>query len=162
MNQPQTQGQNIFLGWLRQLVVRACCIFTAITFALLCFQWILEQSLSKSINVSVFIMLLPLSFCIAGAYMIRCSDSIPTGGKVLLHPLLCLGGIYMTYLPYQIANHFLASTVLIHLLFFAIVYGLVTATVCIFSSITRRSKAKKDAPAYVSQFNLDKKNGKDR
>lgn len=107
-------------------------------------------------------MLLPLSLCISGAYMIRHATGIPSVGKVLLHPLLCLGGIYLTYLPYQMANDFLASTVLIHLLFFAVVYGVVTALVCIFSSVISRKKEKKTTPAYISQFNLDKKNGKDK
>ncbi len=162
MNQPKGQENGSLLGSLRQLAVRACCIFTAATCALLLFQWILEQNLTKSINASVFLMLLPFSFCISGAHMIRRTDSISIGGKVLLHPLLCLGGIYLTYLPYQLANDFLASTILIHLLFFAVIYGIVTALVCIFSSIIHRKKEKKTAPAYVSQFNLDKKNGKDK
>ena len=162
MNQSPNQSQRSILDICQRLAVRACCIFTAATFVLLCIQWLIEQSLSKSINAAVFMMLLPLSFCISGAYMIRRSTGIPTAGKVFLHPLLCLGGIYLTYLPYRIANHFSAVTVLIHLLFFALVYGIATALSCIFSSVFQRKKENKTSPTYVSQFHIDKKNGKDQ
>ncbi|MBQ9779917.1 MAG: hypothetical protein IJW00_03115 [Clostridia bacterium] len=145
------------LTLLRKLTVTACCVFTALTMLLLLIQWLIEQNLDKSINAKVFLMLLPLSLCIAGADMIRKTDKLPTGSKIILHPLLCLGGIFLAYLPYMIANDFSASTVLVHMVFFAAVYGVVTATVCLITMAMGKKKEKKEPIPYKSQFNLDKK-----
>lgn len=142
---------------LRRLAVNACCVFTALTMLLLFVQWLIEMNLSKSINAKVFLMLLPLSLCIAGAHMIRKTDKLPTGGKVILHPLLCLAGIFLAYLPYMTANHFPAGTVMVHLVFFAAIYGIVTTAICL-TALAMNKKKEKDAPApYQSQFNIDKK-----
>ena len=111
--------------------------------------------------LKVFLLLLPLSFCIAGAHMIRKSDNIPAGGKIVLHPLLCLGGIFLAYLPYMTANDFSAGTVLVHIVFFAVIYGIVTAAVCLTSLALNRKKMKEQPVPYKSQFNLDKTKGKD-
>lgn len=147
---------------IRKLAVDASCVFTVLTMLLLLVQWLIEQNLDKSINAAVFLMLLPLALAIAGADMIRRSDRLPTGAKVILHPLLCLGGVYLAYLPYQLANQFRAASVLVHLVFFALIYGVITAAVCIVSLATRRRKDDKESAPYVSQFNHDKKNGKDK
>lgn len=141
---------------LRKLAVAACCVFTALTMLLLFVQWLIETNLNKSINAKVFLMLLPLSLCIAGAHMIRKTDKIPAGGKVILHPLLCMGGIFLTYLPYMTANDFPAGTVLVHMVFFAAIYGVITAAVCLVSMATVKKKEKAEAVPYQSQFKRDK------
>lgn len=144
------------LTLLRKLVVSACCVFTALTLLLLFVQWLIEMNLEKSINAKVFLMLLPLSLCIAGADMIRKTDKLPAGGKVVLHPLLCMSGIFLTYLPYMTANDFPAGTVLVHMVFFAAIYGVVTAAVCLISMATGKKKAKAEEEPYQSQFKRDK------
>lgn len=162
MNQSGNQNNSSARSIIRTLVVSACCIFTALTLFLLLMQWLIEQNLNKSIAANVFLMLLPLSLAIAGADMIRRSDRIPTGGKCILHPLLCLSGIFLTYLPYMTANKFPGGTVLVHMVFFAVIYGVITAAVCLISLAGKRHADQKEPEAYVSQFNLDKKNGKDK
>lgn len=156
MNQSPNTTSSV-LSVLRRLVIGACCVFTALTMLLLFIQWLIEMNLEKSINANVFLMLLPLSLCIAGADMIRKTDKLPAGGKVVLHPLLCMGGIFLAYLPYMTANRFPAGTVLVHLVFFAAIYGVITAVVCIISMTTSRRKEKVEGKPYQSQFKLDKK-----
>jgi len=146
---------------IKRLVMDACCIFTVLTLLLLLIQWLIEQNLEKSINAGLFLMLLPLSLCISGARMIRTSEQIPTVGKVILHPLLCLGGIFLVYIPYMNANHFPAGTALLHMLVFAIVYSVITAVVCIISMATHRRSKDKDDETYLAQFNTAKNNRKD-
>ncbi len=155
MNQFPTTSPALTL--LRKLAVGACCVFTALTLLLLLVQWIIEMNLEKSINAKVFLMLLPLSLCIAGADMIRKTDKLPAGGKIILHPLLCMGGIFLAYLPYMTANSFPAGTVLVHLVFFAVIYGIVTAAVCLTAMAMGKKKEKEAPTPYKSQFNLDKK-----
>ncbi len=142
---------------LRKLAVGACCVFTALTMLLLFIQWLIEMNLDKSINAKVFLMLLPLSLCIAGADMIRRTDKLPAGGKVILHPLLCIGGIFLAYLPYMTANSFPAGTVMVHLVFFVAIYGIFTAAVCLTTLAMGKKREKKSPAPYQSQFNLDKK-----
>ena len=156
MNQSPKNASPV-LTVLHKLAVGASCVFTALTMLLLFIQWLIEMNLDKSINAKVFLMLLPLSFCIAGADMIRKTDKLPAGGKVILHPLLCMGGIFLAYLPYMTANHFPAGTVLVHLVFFAAIYGIITAAVCLISMASNRKKEKAEATPYKSQFNLEKK-----
>lgn len=162
MNQAPKQGQSTPLTTLHKLVVGACCVFTALTMLLLLVQWIIEQSLAKSINAKVFLMLLPLSLAIAGADMIRKTDKLHTGVKVILHPLLCLGGIFLAYLPYMTANDFPAGSVLVHMVFFAAIYGVMTAAVCLVSMAIGRKKEKAREVPYKSQFNLDKSKGRNK
>ncbi len=150
------QSPSPMLDHIKKLCINTSCVFTVLTLFLLFIQWLLEENLDKSINAAVFLMILPLSLCIAGAGMLRKSERIPTGGKVILHPLLCIGGIFLAYLPYMTANKFSGSTVLVHLVFFAAVYGIVTAVVCVLSMIFGKEKQKTvDAP-YKSQFKKDK------
>ena len=156
MNQ-SPKNAPVALDVLRKLAVSASCVFTALTLILLFVQWLIEMNLEKSINAKVFLMLLPLSLCIAGADMIRTTDKLPSGGKLVLHPLLCMSGIFLVYLPYMTANDFPAGTVLVHMVFFAAIYGVVTAVVCLISMIKKRKKEKKQEKPYQSQFNIDKK-----
>ena len=136
---------------IKALVSRACCIFTGVTIFLLIFQWIIEKSLEKSLAAELFLILLPLSLCVSGAGMVRNASNISSVTKVILHPLLCLGGLFLVYLPYMISNHFPPATALVHLLVFTIAYGVVTAILCLVSSSRGKSSQKEDAP-YVSQF----------
>ncbi len=151
MNESPTQMNVRKTDTVKALVVRACCIFTGITSFLLLFQWIMEKALQKSLAAEVFLMLIPLSLCLAGAGMIRKAPSLSPIAKIVLHPLLSLGGLLLVYLPYMISNHFSPATALVHLLVFTLGYGIVTAVVCLVSSLQKKSAQKAAAP-YVSQF----------
>lgn len=161
MNHPIPAEASAF-SLLKRLVVRACCVFTAMTLSLLLVQWIMETGLKKSINATVFLMLLPLSLAIAAAGMIRTNEKLSGGVKIFLHPLLCLTGIFLTYLPYMTANKFPGSTVMVHLVFFALIYGVVTAAVCLISSFLKGRKPKEAPAPYVPQFNRNNENRKDK
>jgi len=99
---------------------------------------------------------------IAAAGMIRGSEKLSVGSKIFWHPLLCLSGIFLTYLPYMTANKFPGGTVMVHLVFFAFIYGIVTAVVCFIASLMKDKKPGKIPAPYVSQFRRDNENRKDK
>ncbi|MBE6585383.1 MAG: hypothetical protein E7645_02525 [Ruminococcaceae bacterium] len=161
MNQVTPTESSVMI-LVKKMAVRTCCVFTAVTLILLMIQWIMEAGLQKSINVTVFLMLLPLSLTIAAAGMIRGSEKLSVGSKIFWHPLLCLSGIFLTYLPYMTANKFPGGTVMVHLVFFAFIYGIVTAVVCFIASLMKDKKPGKIPAPYVSQFRRDNENRKDK
>ncbi len=137
---------------IKALVVRACCIFTGVTSFLLVFQWIMENTLQKSLAAEVFLMLIPLSLCLSGAGMIRKASGCSPITKIVLHPLLSLGGLLLVYLPYMISNHFPPATALVHILVFTVCYAIVTAIICLVSAATHKKSHRAESKPYVSQF----------
>lgn len=152
MNDISTPNKPRTADVIKSLVVRACCIFTGVTSFLLVFQWIMEKALQKSLAAEVFLMLIPLSLCLSGAGMIRKAATVSPITKIILHPLLSLGGLLIVYLPYMISNHFPPATALVHILVFTICYGMVTAIICLISGIAHKKSSRASSAPYVSQF----------
>lgn len=152
MKQSPTPQKPRTADVVKALVTRACCIFTGIAAFLLVFQWLMEQALEKSIAAELFLMLLPLSLCISGAGLIRKTPRLAAVTKVVLHPLLCLGGLLLVYIPYMISNHFPAVTAMVHLSVFTVCYGIVTAVLCLVSSAKQKKTEKETPKPYESQF----------
>ena len=127
------------------VVKNACCIFTLCSVLLILINWAIAGTLDEAtIFVDAFFMLYPLSLGLSAAHTLRQSQ-LPTWVKGVGHPLLCMGGIVLAYLPYQNRNSFPASTVMVHLLAFAVAYGLVMAVVYIVSLLIHGKKSKKPA-----------------
>ena len=152
MNDVSTPKKPRTADVIRAVVVRACCIFTGVTSFLLVFQWIMENALQKSLAAEVFLMLIPLSLCLSGAGIIRKASSVSPITKIILHPLLSLGGLLIVYLPYMISNHFPPATALVHILVFVVCYGIVTAIICLVSGMAHKKSARAKSTSYVSQF----------
>ena len=154
--QPVVAPTPLALLW--QVVRNACCVFTLCSVVLILIQWAIAGSIDDAvIAVDAFLLLYPLSLGIAGAHTIRLSAKVPMWAKYICHPLLCLGGVIVAYLPYKIRNAFPASTVMVHLLAFAVVYGVVMAVLYILSLIKRGSKGQKRAEETTYQPVFGKK-----
>ena len=98
-----------------------------------------------------FFLLLPFSFLLAAAALIRRNDKLSTGARVLLHPLFTLGGFYLCfYLPYQIQTKPSPAQALLILLAVLILY-IIVMTVYLLLTRHRRQKAV-DATPYTRQF----------
>lgn len=154
-----TSAAPTFMGATLKIIKNACCVFSGCALALILLHWMMSGTLDNAlIAADVFLLLYPLSLCIAVAHGVRKSERIPLGGKCVLHPILCLGGVFLVYLPYMIRNQFRAGTVMVHLFAFAVAYGLVMAGIYLASLIANRkggrgSRAKAAADsAYTPVF----------
>ena len=143
--QSPTQNTPSILARIWGVVKNACCIFTLCSVLLILINWAMAGTLDEAtIFVDAFFMLYPLSLGLAAAHTLRQSQ-LSAWVKGVGHPVLCMGGIIIAYLPYQIRNSFPASTVMVHLLAFAVVYGLVMAGVYVTSLLIHGKKGKKTA-----------------
>ncbi len=128
-----------------RIVRNACCIFAGCSFALILIQWAISGSIDDAIiAVDAFLLLYPLSLGISAANLVRRSETLPVWGKCILHPVLCLGGIFLAYLPYMTRNQFPAGTVGVHLFAFAVAYGVGTAVACLISIVLRSRRGRSD------------------
>lgn len=122
-----------------RIIKNACCIFTGCSVLLVLVNWAISGSLDDTlIFADGFLMLYPFSLAVAAAHLVRKSDKMGVGAKCILHPLLCLLGIFLVYLPYMVRNAFPVASVMVHLFAFAVAYGLVTAVACVISLAFRK------------------------
>ena len=136
----------------RALWQGTCIRYTLLCLCLLLISAILADSLTVTyVDTVRFFLLLPFALCLTLATHVRRSDKLSGGVKGVLHPLLSLGGFYLTcYLPYQISTKPSGSQVLMILLLAAALYALGMG---IFTLVTRKFRQKKlDDTPYVSQF----------
>ncbi len=138
------------LGIATLLLRRSCMLYTAITVVVLLIHLIFGDA-SRMIGASNFLLFLPFSLCVALAGLVRTADKLPTWGKVLLHPLLVLGGFYLCiYLPTQIKRQPSAAMTLALLVGAAAIYGIIMLVIFL---CTRHKRQKKvDNTPYESQF----------
>ena len=127
-----------------QVIRNACCIFTLGSLVLILINWAMAGSLDDAIIfVDAFFLLYVFSLGVAAAHTLRMSKNVPMWVKCICHPILCLGGMIVAYLPYMIRSHFPAGTVMVHLLAFLVAYGIAMAVVYLTTLIGR---GKKDKP----------------
>ncbi len=142
-----------------RIIKNACCIFTGCSVLLVLANWAISGSLDDTlIFADGFLMLYPFSLGVAAAHLVRKSDSVALWTKCVLHPLLCLTGIFLAYLPYMARNAFPAASVMVHLFAFAVAYGVVTACACVLSLAFRKGgkftekKQKEKGETYTPVF----------
>ena len=139
------------------VVKNSCCVFTLCSMILILINWMMGGEMAgKSIYVNAFLLLYPFSLCVATARYIRLSKSVLVWVKCVLHPLLCLGGILMAYLPYMTRNGFSAGQVLVHWVAFIAVYGITMLLVALLSKSLGgkigKNKEGKKQETYVPLF----------
>lgn len=157
MNKRPPKAQNIqtepttlpLADCLRSLWRGTCAWFTVLCTVLLLISLALSDSLI--IEPSRFLLLLPFSFLLAAAALVRRAKRLPVAARCILHPILALGGFYLCcYLPYQINAKPSGSQIFLVLLLVAILYGVGMG---IYLGVTYALNRKKDDSAdYVSQF----------
>lgn len=151
MNKTTPREANPVLTVILSLMQATCCYFTVFAVLLILIQWAMAGTLEDTvIAVDAFFMLLPLSLAFSAARKIRRSAGLSKGIKAVLHPVLCMGGIFLAYLPYLTQNNFPASSVLVHMVVFLVAYGLVTAGIYVISLATRRHR--EDKEVYENKF----------
>lgn len=149
MRKPATQPTSTSaLQTVMRIFQNACCIFAGCSLALILIQWAISGSIDDAIiAVESFLLLYPLSLGISAANIARRSQGLSRAAKCILHPVLCLGGIFLAYLPYMTKNAFPAGTVMVHLFAFAVAYGIGTTAACLISMALkgREGKAPRNA-----------------
>ena len=131
-------------SWISRALTTSCCIFTVASLCVLLVNWIIEGNIDKIVlKIDTFLLLYPTALGIGLARAIRQTPSLKTGLKLVLHPALCLGGILLAYIPYANHNNFVPTQILVHLLVFALAYGIAVAVVCIVSTVGGQRKGKK-------------------
>ncbi len=158
MNNRPADAQNNSVSssaprWLRDLWLGACARYTVLALLMLLLNAILHDSLTETyVDTLRFFLLLPFSAMLTVAALVRRSERLSGRVRLLLHPLVTLGGFYLClYLPYQIETKPSGQQVLLIVLLAIILYALVMG---IYLLCTRRSRQKSiDNTPYVSQFN---------
>lgn len=127
------------------VIKNACCIFALCSALLILINWIIAGSLDEAtIFVDAFFMLYIFSLGVSVAHTIRQNPQLALWVKCVCHPLLCLGGIFLAYLPYMTRNNFPVGSVMVHLLAFAVAYGLAMVGVYLVSLVCK-GKCKKNS-----------------
>ncbi len=136
---------------LSSLLRCTCMWYTAISVFVLLVNVLLSGNERAYVDPLSFLLFLPFALAMAAAGMVRRADGLTTTARVILHPLLVLGGFYLCiYLPYQIEKKPTAGQMLAIFVLAAVLYG---AVVTVLFLIRRRirQKAIDDTP-YTSQF----------
>ncbi len=132
------------------LLRRTCMLYTAISLSVFLIQLILFGN-QQGVRALSFLLFLPFAACIALAGLLRTADKLPMWGKLLLHPLLTLGGFYLcVYLPARIHWQPTPSMTLVIPILSTVVYG---TSVTVILLVSRRKRQKTvDTTPYESQF----------
>lgn len=136
----------------KQFLTGTCVRYTVIALLMLAINALIQNDVEGTmVDTLRFFLCLPLAACLTLAAWVRRTDSLPTGGRVVLHPILVLGGFYLCfYLPYQIQTKPSPAQVLFVLLFVLVLYGIAAGIYAIVAGQSRKRKQEK-AP-YQSQF----------
>ncbi len=154
--------KSVIMSTIGHLVKNACCVFTLCSVLLVLINWLMGGEMEgKTIYVDAFLLLLPFSLCVATASFVRLREGLSVGVKFVVHPLLCMGGLLLVYLPYMNRNGFSGGQVLVHWMAFAAAYGLLMLLVCLLSGAFKGKKAKsgKRDETYVSMFGHSDQDG---
>ena len=145
-----------------QVTRNACCVFTLGSIVLILVNWAMAGSLDDAIIfVDAFFLLYVFSLGVAAAHTLRVSKNVPMWVKCICHPLLCLGGMVVAYLPYMIRSHFSAGTVMVHLLAFLVAYGIAMVVVYLTTLVGRGKKDKSSQDKTETYEPLFSKKGDD-
>ncbi len=141
------------VSYVRRLVSGTCVRYTAISTMAILINLILGDTEGAYIDPLRFLLFLPFALCLALATAVRKTEKMPTAGKLVLHPVLSLGGFYLClYLPFQIRTSPTGTQILLLLLLSALVYGLLMVIIAL---CTRRARRRQiEEKPYVSQFGI--------
>lgn len=144
------------IAWIKTLLSGICVRFTVLCILILLISLLTSDSLENTVvDTARFFLLLPLSLCLTLATLVRRSR-LGKVAKVLLHPTLSLGGLYLcAYLPYQISVKPTGEQTLAVSLLALLIYA-VTATVYLIANRKKHQKAIDDTP-YESVFSSQAK-----
>ena len=142
--------------WVRDLLTGICVRYTVLCIAILVITLLMSDSLEDTVvDTARFFLLLPLALCLTLATLVRRSR-LGTALKVILHPILSLGGLYLcAYLPYQVSFKPTGEQVFAIVLLALIVYAIL-AVIYLVATRKKRQQVIDDTP-YESVFSQKNK-----
>lgn len=125
------------------LLRQTCVWYSGISLFVLTVNVILSGNEQAYVSPLSFLLFFPFALCLTLAATVRRSDRLSTALRVILHPVLVLGGFALcVYLPSGRNPIVLAVA--------AVIYGITVLTVWL---CTRRKMQKKaDGTPYINQF----------
>ncbi len=149
---PAIAEEPSLLAPVKALWLGTCARYTVLTLVALLVNALISESLTKTyVDTIHFFLFLPFSLCLTLAALVRRSDKLSKGWRVLLHPLLFFGGFYLClYLPYQIETRPTGGQVLIILTLVLLLYATAMGIYLLATSKQRRKK--EEETPYKSLF----------
>ncbi len=139
------------LARLLRLWQGTCVRYTVLSLCMLVINLCLSGDEQAYVEPLRFLLFLPFAFFLTLATVVRRTDRLRTGTRVLLHPACVLGGFYLClYLPYQLRTKPTGAQALTVILLVAVVYGLAMGIIYLCTRSARQKEI--DSAPYESQF----------
>ncbi len=134
----------------KKIALGTCVYYTAVTFLILFFYFVINADLSNGVNPVALITILPFAFMFSVANFIYRHTALKFAARMLLHYALTVGGAFTClYLPNKTAEQQTAGAMLLFLIFTVIYFVIMGAiwTVC-----ARINRVKRDEAKYHSVY----------
>ncbi len=138
-------------GILTVLLRRICLWYTGISLFILLINVFSSTNEGTYVDAKRFLLFFPLALALAAAGVVRETETLPTWARVILHPLLSIGGVYLCFfLPYQVQQGANPGRGAALILITAMGYGIVA--LILFLCSRKAAQKKIDSTPYESQF----------
>ncbi len=142
-------------GYIKKILLSTCVYYTIVTFFVLFLYWIINADLSRGLNPISLILFLPFSLAFSFANHLFRHGKMNKAGKVLLHYLLTMGGIFLfLFLPNKSGGQSPAGAFILFLVL-SIIYAVIVGIILFLQG--RMQKLGRDTSAYVSVYKKDEK-----
>ena len=134
----------------KKIALDSCVWYTAVTFLILFFYFVINADLSQGVNPVALITILPFAFMFSVANVVYRHTALKFSARMLLHYALTVGGAFVClYLPNKTAEQKTAGAMLLFLIF-TIIYFLIMGT--IWTVNARIKRVKRDEANYHSVY----------